>query len=221
MIKHFELNTKGRDFHVGDLHGCYQEFHDHLLEVDFDFEKDRVFSVGDLIDRGDENLECLRLLKLDWFHAVRGNHEDMMLHGNTNIWYANGGGWAESLSREEMIYWRNEIRDMPLQITVDTPYGKFGVCHAEWPQPEQDPDLYDWPEWDSREEAILLWSRKKIRSGNTDSISDLARVVVGHTPLKHPVVLGNTVYIDTGAVFGDGYLTMMTNESIYNWKRSV
>ena len=38
-----------------------------LLNVDFDFEVDRVFSVGDLIDRGPDSLKCLELVLNKWF----------------------------------------------------------------------------------------------------------------------------------------------------------
>ena len=50
--KHYKLNTEGRDFVIGDLHGCYDEFLAVLADISFDTKIDRMFSVGDLIDRG-------------------------------------------------------------------------------------------------------------------------------------------------------------------------
>ena len=83
---------------VGDLHGCYTNLMNRLDAVGFDPAQDLLVSVGDLIDRGTENVECLELLTMPWFRAVRGNHEQMMVdglseHGNVNHWLANGGGW--------------------------------------------------------------------------------------------------------------------------------
>ncbi|MDE9571066.1 metallophosphoesterase, partial [Xenorhabdus bovienii] len=66
-----------RIFVVGDLHGCYQLLMDRLQQIDFDYENDLLISVGDLIDRGDRNVECLDLITQSWFRAVRGNHEQM------------------------------------------------------------------------------------------------------------------------------------------------
>ncbi len=40
---------------------------------------DRLLSVGDLIDRGDGSHRCARFLAQPYVHAVRGNHEDMLL----------------------------------------------------------------------------------------------------------------------------------------------
>src|SRR3546814_7017992 len=72
-------NTVGRDFIVGDMHGCLDLFQAQLDRIGFDPTKDRIFSVGDLADRGPDSMGCLRLLREPWFHAVRGNHEDMLL----------------------------------------------------------------------------------------------------------------------------------------------
>ena len=66
--KHFNKNTEGRDFVIGDLHGCFDLFLDLLEEIEFCTFTDRMFSVGDLIDRGDKSIECLRLIKKPWFY---------------------------------------------------------------------------------------------------------------------------------------------------------
>ena len=52
MFKHFNLNTNGRDFFVGDIHGCFYLLDEAMLRVGFDERGERRVSVGDLIDRG-------------------------------------------------------------------------------------------------------------------------------------------------------------------------
>ena len=52
LVKHFPLNDLGRDFIIGDLHGHWSVLERLLEEVSFDKAKDRLFSVGDLVDRG-------------------------------------------------------------------------------------------------------------------------------------------------------------------------
>lgn len=66
-------NSLGRDFIVDDLHGCLDLLDIELDRVGFDPAVDRLFSVGDLIDRGPDSMGCLRLLNKPWFFAVRGN----------------------------------------------------------------------------------------------------------------------------------------------------
>lgn len=68
-------------FVVGDLHGCYTLLMSELEKASFDPARDLLISVGDLVDRGAENVECLELITMPWFRAVRGNHEQMMIDG--------------------------------------------------------------------------------------------------------------------------------------------
>ena len=72
-------------FVVGDLHGCYTLLMNELEKVSFDPAHDLLISVGDLVDRGAENVECLELITMPWFRAVRGNHEQMMIDGRGQI----------------------------------------------------------------------------------------------------------------------------------------
>jgi serine/threonine protein phosphatase 1 len=60
MIKKFELNEKGRDFVVGDIHGCFDLLSNNLKEIGFDESVDRLFSVGDLVDRGKQSEDCIK-----------------------------------------------------------------------------------------------------------------------------------------------------------------
>lgn len=73
------VNTQGTDYVMGDLHGCYSLLQAALDTVNFDPARDRLFSVGDLVDRGPDSLKCLQLLKQPWFYAVLGNHERMLM----------------------------------------------------------------------------------------------------------------------------------------------
>ncbi|MCU7939764.1 MAG: metallophosphoesterase [gamma proteobacterium symbiont of Bathyaustriella thionipta] len=78
-IKYFLKNNKGRDFVCGDLHGCFQLLEEKLSEVSFNTLHDRLFCVGDIIDRGVDSIKALEYLEKSWFYCVRGNHEQMLL----------------------------------------------------------------------------------------------------------------------------------------------
>jgi serine/threonine protein phosphatase 1 len=140
MIKTLPVNVIGRDFVVGDLHGCYDLFERFLDHVKFMPREDRMISVGDLIDRGPDNISCLNLLDEDWFYAVKGNHEQLMqdyLLGEPigRYWFPNGGSWFNSLSlldKDEVMFHFGTIKELPLLITVPMQNGKkFHVLHAE------------------------------------------------------------------------------------------
>lgn len=74
-IKRLDKNDKGRDFIIGDIHGQFRMVQACLKYVKFDYSRDRLFSVGDLVDGGHQNEECLELLHQPWFYAVIGNHD--------------------------------------------------------------------------------------------------------------------------------------------------
>lgn len=194
----FSKNTVGRDFFVGDLHGVFHPFMDALSDVNFDFTRDRVFSVGDLIDRGPDSDSTLELLRAPWFHAVIGNHEKMMLDAPSayhkwNLWMMNGGVWASQHSDEDLESWRQLILDrMHTHMTIDTDHGLVGVVHAE-------PNEAEWSENWASEESI--WGRSIIRGHVKRRVNGVAAVIVGHTPLKHIVNIENVFFIDTGNVF--------------------
>lgn len=62
---------------VGDLQGCLQPLQCLLKEVAFDPAKDRLWLVGDLVNRGPQSLETLRFLYAmrDSLTCVLGNHD--------------------------------------------------------------------------------------------------------------------------------------------------
>ena len=58
----FARNERGRDFAVGDIHGCFSDLARGLKAIGFDEKADRLFSVGDLVDRGPESTHALEWL---------------------------------------------------------------------------------------------------------------------------------------------------------------
>ena len=147
LVKHVAANNLGSDYIVGDLHGCLDLLKDELARIGFDQTKDRLFSVGDLIDRGTDSLGCLRLLREPWFFAVRGNHEEMLIdyayevvlpYGSRTfapIFFHNGGRWAEKLSPDENRELRQELLPrvvaLPYVIVVGSGETQFNIAHAE------------------------------------------------------------------------------------------
>jgi len=209
-------NLEGRDFLVGDLHGMHDAFDQALKARDFDPARDRVISVGDLVDRGPDSPACLRLLDEPWFHAVRGNHEQLMLdvlegREDPALWAINGGDWALEADLEgDLAGPIAQVRRLPIALTLSLPNGSaIGITHADYPRS-------DWSEIESavsdrRDRYAMLWGRRTIRGGDPREIANIALTVHGHTPIETPTRLGTALFIDTGAVYG-GSLTLLTVE---------
>lgn len=224
-VQHFELNTAGRDFVVGDIHGCFDVLRGELAAVAFDESRDRLFSVGDLVDRGPSSAEAVEWIARPWFHAVRGNHEQMAIgvasgkHDWSN--YAmNGGSWFLALDDDLQQLIAQVFDTLPYAIEVETSAGLVGIVHAEvagnnWQEFVEalDADASRTKLRNIHESA--LWARSKITYQLEYLIDGVHRVYVGHTPVKAPVTLGNVTYIDTGAVFGESMTLVAINDEAY------
>lgn len=209
-IQRFERNTKGRDLIVGDIHGNFTKLQAALDAVGFDPARDRLFSVGDLVDRGPESELVLDWLAEPWFRAVQGNHDEMAVswadgHQDAGNYMANGGAWNIGNPPELRREIAEAMRVLPLGIEIETAHGPVGIVHAECP-------FDDWEKFRAaidnpatsrtmidRIEAIAQWSRTRIDHGDRAEVRGLRALVVGHTPVLQPKVLGNVHYIDTGA----------------------
>lgn len=172
----FPANRQGRDFIVGDLHGCLPLLEDCLAAVAFDPERDRLFSVGDLVDRGPDSLGVLRLIEKPWFYYVLGNH-DADLFETLDNWSDRRARvapysdliWIDSLSDEDyakLVHLSKKLRNAPLVIQVGEGAERFYLCHADRSKVyvhESDVTLLSDDELrgalDVNQRSSLLWSR--------------------------------------------------------------
>jgi len=60
---------------VGDIQGCAIEFDRLLREIRYDPAHDELWSLGDLVNRGPDSLEVLRLWRDAGGHGIIGNHD--------------------------------------------------------------------------------------------------------------------------------------------------
>lgn len=207
-IESYSRNVSGHDYVVGDIHGCFSRLHIELDRIGFDVDRDRLFSVGDLVDRGPESHMALDWLNKPWFHAVRGNHEQMAIDASVGMcdrrtYAANGGQWFMDLPDLEQKRFAKAFAELPLVIEVETHgslyEGLVGIVHANCPDNWADfPGLLN----DDVFGMLTMWSRERVNQERRAHVAGVRAVVVGHTPLRQPVTLGNVLHIDTGAVFG-------------------
>ncbi|CCI88456.1 NinI-like serine-threonine phosphatase [Yersinia phage phiR2-01] len=123
-------------FFVGDIHGCNDMLDDALKLAGYNAKKDYVVAVGDLIDRGPQNLQVLaRFLYNPRFRSVRGNHDQFMIGGDYANWMYNGGMWAMNELDTDTIKCIAEdmAAKMPLFMTVLHRGKAYGVVHAGIP----------------------------------------------------------------------------------------
>lgn len=215
LHKHYPTNNVGRDFIIGDLHGCYDELMTSLKLVKFCTVTDRLFSVGDLVDRGPKSLDCVYLLCYPWFKSVLGNHEETMIKAVLDQnpdsyldWINNGGKWHHQINNRDLVTAARILTSLPLVITVGSGSDRFNIVHAELVKLDQNknPVLFtdkmidDW-ELTSNDYDQMISGRMMIRddSKQFQDPDNLSTTFVGHTSVRYnPVKVEQTWYIDTG-----------------------
>ena len=193
-----------RRFVIPDTHGCALTFH-HLLHKTLQVRKsDRVYLLGDMIDRGPRSKELLDLLmelqsRGFSISCLRGNHEQMLLDAyqspeNIQTWVLNGGyatldsfGVAKvaALPRRYLDF----LRSLPFYIELKD----FILIHGGMNFADGVPFS------DTR---AMLWSRNL---SIDKQLTSNRRLICGHTPHSQNTVraslAADIITLDNGCVY--------------------
>lgn len=229
-VLNLDKNQSGRDFVVGDIHGHTDLLEIMLRDVAFDGEKDRLISVGDLIDRGPDSLGALEYLEKPWFYCVRGNHEDLLIEsqkqtrGAFELWMRVGGLWATNLNNKDLATICEKLQSLPYVIQIETSKGLVGVVHADIPTSmnwQQTVDGLNNQSFSDTDLKSLIWSRDRFKALQADPSKkfnypdredNLKQIYVGHSIVSQPMIDDPFIFIDTGAFCG-GALTAVEIET--------
>ena len=157
-VRHGPNPVGGRDLVIGDLHGEFDTLEHALDELEFRPTRDRLFTVGDLIDRGPRSADALEWLETGRFAgSVRGNHEQMMTNaivgdeaafvrksGPGSLWLCNGADWWYDSDETETARergtraherplaqrWLSAIGRMPYLATIEYGSRSIGLVYA-------------------------------------------------------------------------------------------
>jgi bis(5'-nucleosyl)-tetraphosphatase (symmetrical) len=114
---------------IGDLQGCFAPLERLVASFDFDPRRDRLWFVGDLVNRGPESLRCLRFVKElgDAAIAVLGNHDLHLVCVAEGVERQKKRDTLDDVlaapDRDELVAW---LRHRPLMHAE----GEFALVHA-------------------------------------------------------------------------------------------
>ena len=225
--------TAGRDFVVGDVHGEFDTLEAMLASVRFRPGRDRLFALGDLVDRGPRSADALVWMENGQIElSVRGNHEQMLLDrieaaesdregrtprtahplGMAHPWF------ARNVERSSWAKWKAMIRSMPFAATVRTRTGPIGLVHASPTSQCWEDMLAKLVEGDSDTIWMALTTTARARNDARRAdqegvplggrIEGVRAVLTGHAIVNEVTTTGNVWHIDTGAGFRNGRLTL-------------
>lgn len=210
-------NTAGRDFVIGDIHGCYDAVRNLLNTIGFRPSVDRLFCVGDLVDRGPQSIDVLNLARQHWFFSCRGNHEQMLIdylrashekQPYDKTWLKK---CFKSFTEQQQFAgaWLPVLDRMPYVMSVGKGDDKFYVVHAEILEQKASVTPHMLENWlfndPQKAEKRSLWGRSLLTAFNDKRPvkrahdSQLSTIYCGHTIVKSPIQVARQIYLDGGA----------------------
>lgn len=138
---------------IGDVHGHYESLID-LLDVIAPNQEDKIYFLGDLIDRGPQSAQVVDFVYQNHYPCVIGNHEQMLLDalGNNQIsshalqaWIYSGG-YTTLVSYDhkippEHLDW---IQNLPTYLDLGDIWLVHAGVHPHIPLAEQTTDQFCW-----------------------------------------------------------------------------
>lgn len=215
-------NPAARRWFVGDLQGCANELRKLLELIGFRPGVDRLLPLGDLVNRGPDNVGCLRLLMELNAEAVLGNHDLHLLHTSRGM---RRPGPLDTLTdvleapdRDTLLDW---LTGQPFLRQHDDLWQVHAGLHPAWEDPiaalngrdpfEADPAI----SFCTRVRTCDASGRLPSRSEDAEAAPFLPwdafyrpelhggrRVVFGHWSVRGRVVNERAVGLDTGCVWG-------------------
>lgn len=200
-----QLDKNKRVFVIGDLDADLAKFEQALESVNFDKNHDVLFSLGDVIDRGNDSVKLLqRFIELGVYMSL-GNHEHMLLesllaHDEAyfSLWVKNGGRWHIDASDDELEFVCNYLRKRPLSYLLDYQGVKIGLSHTvshnwNWLAPSNNKQFAV---------SALLWERTIAKQKIVEDNQSVDFSIHGHNTTQRAYWLGNTYHIDTNYLGG-------------------
>lgn len=226
--KTLNLTDKKRLFFVGDLHGSYIHLKEALKVLKFD-EDDYIISVGDVIDRGCNSMDCLMFFAHNELaNMVLGNHEIMAYMANFIPKYeadflSNGGDWSFNYNSFNLKgVFKYIIEKFPLVLKIKYGDKNIIVSHA---------GIYDFDATidmnkviNEETESFFYETTSNHKNHTLDlNVKGVDYAIHGHKSFKEHKIVGNRFFIDTNPVddlgFNQGnYLTVMEINNNYEIK---
>jgi len=119
------------DWLVGDIQGCDAALQRLLDEIGFSASRDRLWSLGDVVNRGPDSLRCLRRLMTIDARVVLGNHDLHLLAVAAGTRHPGRGDTLDGLlnasDREPLLAW---LRAQALVRRLPPGAGGWLLVHA-------------------------------------------------------------------------------------------
>ncbi len=199
---------------IGDIHGCFHTLAALVEVIKKRYPKIKIYSVGDLVDRGRYSFEVVEFIKKQKIIFTPGNHDYMFMYFYEQPASILGNAWIYNGSENTTISYEKRANKIPEHLALIKKSSLFlnlkdcFISHAGISSYYKSKIREDFLGDLDRLEAIvknsitsehgILWTR--------DKLINLGKLqVVGHTRMEEAFFHSesNTVYIDTSVYTGN------------------
>ena len=200
-FERWAANEVGRDYVAGDVHGCYRTLEEILRREHFNPDTDRLFAVGDLVNRGPHSADATEWLRTRITRSVAGNHDVSVLGTLLRYPRAPRTGWLGALDRTARTRLADALYELPLGLELATRHGPVGIVHAGVVRRDFDQTrrLCDRGDQATIDQVLLGGRDEGWRGARGTPVAGVALLVTGHEPLRRADSDGYWHRIDTGA----------------------
>jgi serine/threonine protein phosphatase 1 len=209
---------------IGDIHGCLYTLRKLVEQIREKYPTVEIYSVGDLVDRGNFSYEVIEFIKSEKIKFTAGNHDYMMYYFIKQPTHEIGKPWPNNGYESTLMSYNEHFDKLAehLDLIIKNPlYYNLDDClisHAgisksmksQLPSNFQDDLLWldDIITSHLNSESGVLWTR--------ESLLNIGKLqVIGHT-IKREVTItekSNVAYIDTGAFLGNKLCAVMVENN--------
>ena len=223
---------------IGDIHGAFRALKQCLECSKFDYEKDTLITIGDIVDGWGETYECVEeLLKIKNRIDIKGNHDDwFQTYFETGI---HPTEWRQGGEPTRTSYLKSVGKDVLNPGDIPETHKKFftsqiyyyiykgEICFTHGGFDRDHPIDIKQPYtlmWDRD-----LWEKAKCvsKGGKLSTVDNFKRIFIGHTQCKNmknpegfPLTMGGVTNLDTGGGW-DGKLTIMDVNTDEYWQSDL
>lgn len=210
---------------IGDIHGCFFTLKELVSQVRKKYPDIDLYSVGDLVDRGNYNYETLEFIISENIKFTPGNHDYMFYHFIHHPGSELGRIWIYNGSETTVNSYSNRVDEMykHLDIIIKAPFfydlPDCFICHAGVSSyfksrlPKKILENMDQVDKLMRVNLMsdhgILWTR--------DTLLNIGKLqVVGHTRQREVVYhkSNNVAYIDTSAYTGNKLSAVVVKDGV-------
>lgn len=169
----------GKIYVLSDIHGMYSSFVEMLKKINFSYDEDHLYIVGDAIDRGPNGIKILQKIMhhKDSMTHILGNHEYMMLaayepnasEADKRLWMLNGGTTTKSAFERLSDESQNELlaflQNCPTYVDLDVNGQNYHLTHG----------------WPADTTYGRVWGHPPRGIDSHNPLKDGSKLIVGHT----------------------------------------